>query len=345
MKIKHYLPILALIFLASCSEDDNKDGGLTADEAKDQINAIADNLGNDVVTMVQSEGVEGALDLVDLLDNSTVFGRISPYQTDANKQFFTQQSSKLAHYFTNGVAQLLGEEPVDFTEKKDIYEWDPTIGDFVPQHAEVDFVEIRFPVEESTTNNGVFRLEKFEVVEIDGEELPTAIEANLTIDGGDPVIDLSFVVNYDSNGNPELADIYLAVLPFALDVSFNNTNASSTSLDASLLLEGENLLGIDVTVEFDSDEKLEPVSISGEVSYRNLRIVGNANLTFDINVDDPNEFFDLALFIGFDKAGDIVFIEDVAHVEYADGSVEILEEILASVITEIEETFTEIGID
>lgn len=344
MKIKNYLPFLLLIFLASCSSDDGGED-LPAQDASAQLNAVAADMNDDVVTMVQSAGVQGALDLIDLIDNSSELGRITPYQSDESKALFVQKSGKLAHYFTNGIADLLGEEPQDFTDIKGIYEWDPTLNDF-NKIEEADILEIRFPVEESETNNGVFRLLEYEVVEIDFDELPTLITADLSVDG-EIQIDLDFSVDYSADGNPEMADIDLTVLPFALDVSFDDTQATTSALRAILLLEGANLVGIDVEVEFDSDEKIEPIGIEGEVSYGELRIVGSFSDTNMDNSDDgdPNDYFDLDLFIGENKAGDIVFVFDnsiddyVAYVQYADGTQENLEDILENVISELEDAF------
>ena len=72
-----------LIFLVVCSTDDG--GGLGPENASDQINAIAGELNDDVVTLVQSEGVNGALSLIDLMENSEEFGRVSPYHPDENR--------------------------------------------------------------------------------------------------------------------------------------------------------------------------------------------------------------------------------------------------------------------
>lgn len=351
MKTTNYLPFLlltflsSLIFLASCSDDDGGGGSLTPEDASVQLNAVATDMNDDVVTMVQSDGVQGALSLIDFIDNSSELGRVTPYQSDESKALFVQQSSKLAHYFTLGVADLLSEEPQDFTDFKGVYEWDPTLNDF-NKIEESDILEIRFPVEESETNNGIFRLLEFEVVEIDFEELPTIIVADLSVDG-EIQIDLDFSVNYSADGSPEKADIELSVLPFALDVSFDDTQATNTSLDATLLLEGANLVGIDVEVEFDSEEKIEPIRIEGEVSYGELRIIGSFSDTDMDNSDDgdPNDYFDLDLFIGQNKAGDIVFIFDnsiddyVAYVQYADGTQENLEDILEDALNELEKAF------
>jgi len=350
MKIKYFLPVLSIIFLASCSNDENAELG----NASDQINAIAGELNDDVVTLVQSDGVNGARTLFDLIENSNQFGRVSPYQMDENRALVTNQIDRISYSFTAGIARLLNEEPADFAENKGVYVWNFDLEDF-EKTDDSEFIVLAFPTEGSTTNNAEFRLTEFTVIEIDGEELPTTIKADLSIDNDplvdeDPVIELDFVVNYSADGNPEVADIYLVAIPFALDITFDDSETSTTSLAVALLLNSESLVAVDVDVEFDSEAKLEPKTISGEVSYRTLRIVGSvSDDQMDNSLDsDPNDYIDLALFVGEDKKGDIVFlfeeiIEDgeiyedyVPYVEYADGSKEKLEEILEPVIDEIE---------
>lgn len=353
MNIKNYLPVLLIMFLTACSNEDTTD----LDNASAEINAIAGELNDDVVTLVQSEGVDGARTLIDLIDNSDQFARIAPYQMDENRAFVTNQIGQISYSFTTGIARLLNEEPADFAENKGVYVWNFELEDF-EKVEESDFIVIAFPTEGSTTNNAEFRLTAFTVIEIDGEELPTKIKADLTIDENpleeeEPIIDLDFIVNYDVEGNPEVADIYLLVKPFALDINFDDSQTSTTSLEASLLLEGENLVGVDVDVEFDSNDKLEPKSISGSVSYLTLKIAGSiSDDEMDESIDsDPNDYIDLALFISEEKIGDIVFVleeveedgqvfEDyVPYVEYNDESREKLEDILQPVIDELEEVF------
>ena len=83
MNIKYYIPVLLIIFLSACTTDDG--GGLGSDNASDQINAIAGELNDDVVTLVQSDGVDGVISLIDLINSSEEPGRVSPYQTAENR--------------------------------------------------------------------------------------------------------------------------------------------------------------------------------------------------------------------------------------------------------------------
>ncbi len=351
MKLKHYLPAIVIIF-AACS--DENDSGLSPEGASAQISSIAGEMNDDVVTMVQSEGVQGALSLVELMENSTEFGRISPYTPDENQAFVQQQVGTIAYHFTTGVADALGEEPQDFIDLKGVYLWNFDLEDF-EKVEESDFLVIGFPSEGSTTNNAEFRLTEYTVVEIDQEEWPTAIKADLAVDDV-TYINLNLIVNYDSEGAIEAADITLDVLPFSLDLTFSDKEAQSSFLDVALLLEGEDLVGIDVEIEFDSEDKLEPVAISGEVFYRDLKIAGSISDTMmDESVDsNPNDYVDLDLLIADDKVGDIVFVleefedewgtyeEYVPYVQYSDGTQENLEELLEDVILEIEDLFEDL---
>ncbi|MEP5610826.1 MAG: hypothetical protein ABJP45_01190, partial [Cyclobacteriaceae bacterium] len=223
MKIKYYLPILSIIFLAACTSEESTDPKNSSAE----INAVAGELSDDVVTLVQSDGVNGARTLIDLIENSDKFGRVSPYQMDENRALVTNQIDRIAYGFTTGVARLLNEEPADFVEYKGVYVWNFDMEDF-EKTEDSEYLVLAFPTEGSTTNNAEFRLTEFTVIEIDGDELPTSIKADLTIDEDplvdeEPIIALDFVVNYSADGNPEAADIYLVAIPFALDITFDDS--------------------------------------------------------------------------------------------------------------------------
>ena len=353
MKTKFYLSILITLIFLSCSDETTD--GLTSENASDEMSALAGEMNDDVVAMVQSEGLKGLVDFVDLLANSSEFGRISPYTPVENRSVVQQQVGVISHYFTTGLDVLDQPNDDDLTDFTGIYEWNFDLEDF-EWKSDADILVLRFPTEGSTVNNAEFKLTEFEIQIIDGEEWPTSIKAELHVDETQ-YVNLDFTVNYSSIGDIETADIFLDVLPFSLDIRFDDTQSSSSSLAVSLLRDGVNIIGIDVTVDFSSEYKLEPVAVSGEVSYRNLKIVGSfSDPMMDESEDgNPNDYFDLALFINEEKIGDIIFVleeieedgftydEYVAYVEYSDGSKENLEEILSEVISEIEDAVEDLS--
>lgn len=352
MKTRLLVPLLVLL-LAACSEEESA-SDLNSSQASNELVGVASNMSSDIVTLTQSQGIDGASALIDLLENSNVLSRVA-YSRNESLTYTTQQVSLVGQYFTFGVAALLQEDS-ELWDYKGRYVWDFELQDFENQDPNLDVLIVEFPIEESTTNNGIFSLTEVSFIEINGEEYPTSIQATLSVSepGQDnvEVIDLDFSAQFGDDDSLDQADVSLDILPFSFELSFDDTQTTTASLGAALLLNGENITSINVTVQFDSEAKLEPISASGEVSYRTLRIVGSVS---DDEMDasessDPNDYIDLDLLIGADKAGDIIFIfeevvdddgfvfEDyVAYVQYADATTEKLEDILDPVFDEIDE--------
>ena len=331
MKINYFFPVL-IILLAACSKDDNN-GQLDASRASDEISVVASDMSGDVVTLIQSEGVKGAVALVDLLNVSTGLGRTSSFENDTDRALAARQAVKIGNFFSAKVVNLVETDPASIATVTGVYEWNSDTQDF-DLIEESDILIIHFPVEDSPTNNGEFKLLAYESIDSEGEELPTTIQAELFVDEV-KYIDLDFSANYSVDGAPEMADISLDVLPFSVEFSFNDTEAVSSSVSTAILLEGDHLVGVDVEVGFETEQKLTPTIMEGFVQYRGLKIAGSVDLTYT-GEGDPNQFFNLDLLINEEKAGDIVFVEDIAYVVYEDGSKEMVEEILATVIAEIE---------
>ena len=109
----------------------------------------------------------------------------------------------------------------------------------------------------------------------------------------------------------------------------------------SIKLDGETIVGVDVDVEFETGEKEDVSFVEGFVQYYNLKIAGNMDVPTveEEENGDINDFVNLELLLDDEKVGDIVFEEDLAYVVYADGSKELLEEIIQPVIDDIEELF------
>ncbi|WP_421763317.1 hypothetical protein [Ekhidna sp.] len=345
--------LLGLFVFTGCENDDEeKKTDLTAEEASALVHGSADKMGDDVVSLVESEGTQALVDFVKLLEGSEVIGgRVS------QKEWTKERLNMIIQFFVNGpAARTDNTEPSTFDEIKGLYEWNPETMEFDKEASE--FFIVKFPTEGSEVNNAELKISNLEFVtitETDGDivdeyEVPAIIVGYLKVDDV-TYIELDFEVNWSSTGFPEKADVTLLVKPFTFVLSFDDTFAKSASLLTSISLEESLVVGIDLTVEFETDAKEEPVYFEGSVSYRDLKIAGNVDITDIADDANPNDFIDLALFADDTKVGDIVFVleeiepgfEDyVAYVEYADGTRENLEEILEPVLLEIEEIFEEL---
>lgn len=345
--------LVGLFVFTGCENDDEeKKTDLTVEEASALVHSSADKMGDDVVSLVESEGMQAMVDFVKMLEGSEVIGgRVS------QKEWTKERLNLITQYFVNGpAARTNNAQPTTFDDIKGLYEWNPEIQDFDKEESE--FFIVKFPTEGSEVNNAELKISDLQFVtirEVDGDivdeyEVPSIIIGYLKVDDV-TYIELDFEVNWSSEGFPEKADVSLLVKPFTFVLSFDDTFAKSASLLTSISLDNDLVVGVDLTVEFETDAKEEPVYFEGSVNYRDLKIAGNVDIT-DIAEDaDPNDFINLTLFAGETKVGDIVFVleeiepgfEDyVAYVEYEDGSRENLEEILEPVLMEIEDIFEEL---
>ncbi|MBV6647136.1 MAG: hypothetical protein KI790_16885 [Cyclobacteriaceae bacterium] len=363
-----FLFLLAAFVLFSCSEEDNQPdtGSMTPAEATALVDNSLGAVEDDIVSLVQSDGVDAMISMLDLFYDSQAFGRLEYASKDQQKQYILEQSKVLSQLFVEGVASVNSDVPEDGGDEfgdiettKGIYEWSFELNDF-EKTGESDILVIAFPTEGSTENNAEFRLTAVEIEEFvesydgyeDRYEQPTVIKADLSIDDS-KFIDLDFEVDYSAEGIPVFADITMLVVPFTFSLDFDDTNSGTSSVSASISKDSELITAVSVEVIFVDAEKEEVKSIDGSVSYRALKIQGDIDvLALDNSEDgDPNDYINLALFSDDKKIGDIEFVleeiepgyEDyVAYVTYSDGSKENLEDLLKSVEMEIEDFFESI---
>lgn len=343
MKKLLILVVPILFLLGGCSNEDEPGTGVGSEEASAMIHSTTSQVSGDITDLAESEGVLSLVHLLDLLEGSSVVnGR-------TNQQKWTNERIKIiAKYFINGPAARVGANNENsLANISGLYEWNFETNDF--DYAESDFFIVRFPTEGSSTNNAEFKISALEMVTLtdeDGyeEELPSLLDAYLKVD---EVIlaSLSLDVDWTESALPEKVEVSLYLAPFEFTIGFDGTFELNSSLLVSAKKNDEVITAIDVDVQFQSSEKIIPALITGNVQYRQLKIDGNIDLNA-IGLDaDPNDFINLALYSGDDKIGDIVFVLEevepgyndyVAYVQYADGTLENLEELLEPVFAEIE---------
>ena len=335
------IPILFL--LGSCSSEDEPGNGTGSEEASAMIHSTTSQASEDITELADSEGVQSLVHLFDLIESSSVVnGR-------TNQQKWTNERIKvIAQYFIKGPAARVGvNNENSLASIAGLYEWNFDTEDF--DYTESDFFIVRFPTEGSSANNAEFKITALEMVTLTDEfgydeELPSLIEAYLKVSDV-TLASLSLDVDWSDSALPEKAEISLFLLPFEFTIGFDGTFELNSSLLVFAKKNEEVIVAIDVDVEFQSADKEIPVLITGNVQYRQLKIDGNIDIN-SIGIDgDPNDFINLALYSGEDKIGDIVFVLEevepgyndyVAYVQYSDGTLENLEDLLEPVFEEIE---------
>ncbi len=347
------LLLLTTILITSCGEDDGTNGtseDFTAEQAKAKMDNITSQAGDDVVAMVQSEGVDALAAFAELFQDFDQFsGRTE------QKSWVKTKLDIITHRFVSGPAGRVNEDEFLFDDIKGVYDWNPELGDFEKSAASEMFI-VNFPTEGSTSNNAQLKINDLQFItftESDefGEyttELPTVIDASLSVDS-EVFISVDATATWSSDGFPDEVDLTLILSEFEFNVTLNDLEALKTSVASSILKNGETLIAIDVDIEFETTDKEEPVVLGGFVQYSDLKVSGDIDARNLEDDADPNDYIDLEIFSGTQKLGDVVFVleeviedgetyeEYIPYVEYSDGTKENLEDLLEPILEDIEE--------
>ncbi|SMD39145.1 hypothetical protein SAMN04488029_4067 [Reichenbachiella faecimaris] len=351
--IKSTLLFAIALVIFSCT-DDKKEDVATPEEAKASMDKVADEMEADLVQMVNTQGVDALTQLLDLVSESDPFsGRIN---TDKNsKKIIAQRIKKLNTIFIPASAGIREEDDrFIFENEVGVYDYNFDQQKFIQTEQGGDKVQLNFPTAESTTNNATLNLTAYADVAVEDSYAgwvsyePATINADLSVDGETLVI-LDFNAAYNEDGMPSSAEISLTLTPFEFSVSFSDDAATSSSVAYSMRNSGDKIMGATIDVSFASPDKEIVQIINGELYYRDISLKGKLDIS---KIDgesesfDINDFVDLAIYDGGTKIGDIVFEETdwetVAYVKYSDGSKELLEELLAPVISELEDFILEL---
>jgi len=207
---------------------------------------------------------------------------------------------------------------------------------------------MQFPTEGSPENNAEFVISELSFEEVAFVYLPTQASSYLRVDETE-VANLSFAVTWSAFGFPDTANIRVDLTPFSYTLGFDNLASTSSSLLSSLRLDGVEILGVDVDVNFEDDFKTDITSVEGYVLYHNLKIDGSVMIPTAEEGQDPsqniNDFINLEVLIDGSKVGDIVVIDDdaVLYIQYLDGTLEELEVLFEGAISDIEEIIEGLG--
>ncbi|MDE0471706.1 MAG: hypothetical protein OXH57_07170 [Ekhidna sp.] len=341
--MKHLLSTIFILLFSivfySCNKEDTS-AGLTSEEASVAISSNVNKISADIIEMAESDGINGMIDLIE----SYIFTAREDDAGDVKLQI----SEIFQDFVTGPFAEVADDEIESFDDIKGLYTWNFETEMF-DKSASAFFI-VQFPTDDSSTNNAEFKIAKLELEEITDEYddgyvdeylVPSLIEAQLKIDEK-VAISLNLSVDWSSDRYPNLANIALVVEPFTLTVGFDDLQTKSSSLLVMLKMNDEDILGIDVDMEFETELKEYLTVLEGYILYNNLRVKGRASDS-EYN-EDINESVDIEILIDEEKAGDLVFIGDdeVPYIRYLDGTTEEVEILFEEAIEEIEEAIERI---
>lgn len=345
--------LTALSFLTfSCNKDDESISEVTPEMAKATMLETDVQTSSDIVGITQTEGIEGLRNFFNLIGDTDPFGGRSDVSHQEYRGFVKKQT-KLFRQIFNVKKSLTGkneEEDFNFEENKGVYDWSFGTEEF-EKTGESAIIILNFPTEGSQTLNATLRIADYAEVLIEDEfdeyYQPTRLAADLTIDDA-LVIDADATVAYNDYGDPVSGNISLQMVPYTFNLIFDDTASTSASLSASISEGGETIVGVDLTIQFDSADK-EVKSVSGSVQYGDLKVKGDITNLNDES-EDINDFINLEVFENDAKLGDIIFIEeldgndliDVPYIKYNDGTTENLEDLFEDTVIELEDFFDEL---
>ncbi len=352
MKRIVFYTLAALTFLSvSCDPEKETTTEITAAEAKVALVQTDAESSADIVGITQSEGIEGLQDFFNLIGDTDPFSGRSDVSHEEYRGFIKKQTRLFRQIF-NPKKHISGKEEeasFDFEGNKGIYDWKFILEKFV-RTGDSDYIILNFPTEASPILNGSLRITEFEEVliidDFDEYYQPTRLAGDLTIDD-ELVIDADMTVAYNDFGDPISGDMSLLLVPYTFSLVFDDTASASSSLSASISKDDETIVGIDITVTFESADKEDLNTIAGSVQYGDLTVQGNVTGLDSEDEDlDPNDFVNLEVYQNDQKLGDIIFIEELnnfgdiqyaAYIEYSDGTTESLEDLFENTVMEIED--------
>ena len=131
-------------------------------------------------------------------------------------------------------------------------------------------------------NNATLTISAYEEVEISVDGYfyyePVDIEANLVVNDVE-LVSIDFAAAWDSQGEPEMMDVEVFVLPFTFSIDFNITSLSG-DIDFSILYNNEPLFSVGLDATFADATMETPINIHGYLQYLSVK--------FDVDIDVQN---------------------------------------------------------
>jgi len=346
------LSLASIFFIVSCESEELETGlsNLTSEEASAVINDVAGQMDDDIIDMVESDGIKA------LEDFAAIFTDVADFENGraAKRSWIRKKLELIARAFvTSPASRVTDDDDFVFDDVKGVWIWNPKLDKF-EKSSEEDVFIAKFPTEGSSENNAELTITKLELVMITSsdewgeysyQELSEA-EGSLMVDS-EKVIELGVSISWSDEGYPTKGSAELDIAPFSFAAAYDDTQTTVSSASASISKNDEILMAVNGQIIFSSSEKASVTFVEGFVQYSNLKIDGTVDASFEWSdengevVDDVNDFVNLDMLIDDQKVGDIVFEEDIAYLVYTDGTKENLEELLEPIIENIEESIEE----
>lgn len=347
--MEKWIFLIGLVVMFSC--DSVEDETSKAEDAQSVIAQNSFELEENVIEMVQSTGLEALLDLIDLWDVVDIESESGVFARNIDREEVEKELFQLTRAFTPRIT-------CDDNTYSGIYEWSSLEQDFLLINEDVEYMEVRFPIEGSNVNNAVFSIS--EIVFLDFEEdddvddvYVTKITSEMIVDG---VLVASLNLNFGYNDMQffDDADVDLYLAPFDYKLEFTDSEEKQTSLSASVHRDEQKLMYADILVIYEDFDKYYEESVEGEINIHDLSLAGTIDIKgLDEEVfegtPDLNEYFTLEVLHEGESIGEINVNSSEEEFEfvitYEDGTSESLSDLFEESITEIENILLELELD
>ncbi|HAF31241.1 MAG TPA: hypothetical protein DCG75_19555 [Bacteroidales bacterium] len=272
--------MMASVFFFACSEDEDKK--LSPEEAKAELNSMTDDMSVKLDEMKNAEGFKA----IEALNNMP-----DPFveTMSSGKTTIIQNIKKYTLPLFDKTKVKSIEGNFDFEYWWGTYTWDQehqmwTVVFDDPAVTTDDKIVIIFPADEANmnNNNATITILAYEEVElsVDGYYYyePIDIEANIVVDGIE-LVGIDFAANWGSQGELEMLDVEVFVLPFTFSINFNIASVSG-DIDFEILYNSESLFSIGLDATFADATMEMPINIHGYIQYLSVK--------FDIDIDVQN---------------------------------------------------------
>jgi hypothetical protein len=319
-KITCSLLVLLTLGLFSCDKDSdvnndpstNPTTSFESDEAKKVIQNMGSSMANDIVDMVNAEGVQALVDLAELLGMGFGYDEAPsdyPSYSKVNRAEYKarlKSSAKMRAYKAKGLfipkqirsARVQSGGLFVFDDYKGVYEYDED--EIFVKVEDSDIIIFKFPSKGSATYDAQLRITAYSEYAFtdtwsgNTEYIPSVLKADLII-GNKKYVDFNYSVNFKGDAEPTKGSVSLLLSPITYEISFDNTAAKSAKGNASIKNGSSKILSVDAEVTFDGDKDLDYISkVTSSKDYRGLKFAGTLDVKgLDAAYDSEEEEVDI----------------------------------------------------
>ena len=358
--------MLASVFFIACEENEKE---------KTFLEKLDIEMAADIEDMKNAEGFK-AIGVLDTLAD--------PFSTTKGKT-----GSKVFSDISKYLVPFDYEKPSKSNSKGDSFDFDAHVGTYTwnnaykkwdTQHGvPSDKIILIFPSDENNldNNDATLTIHAFDETAILKQDdygtyyydyYPTLISADLYINDGSSntkYVGLELSATWDDSENPLALDIEVFLTPFTFSGDLGRTNTSVT-VNFNIDLNETLIFGIGASGTFEDASYENPITVSGHIQYREVRIDVTANvqsieaIVDDLNSDNPtytpetaviafNEAITAVITKNGDKVADIVLKltddnKPMIVLVYTNGNEEDAAKFFESFASHIEELFEVIGL-